>query len=488
MGNLLFRDPERGPEPPAKLRAQQVGRLRTREFCVNPSEGSAPVGRLPAGVVRLAVVSLLLVGAGCNTRDVGSAVGYIPGLDASTDGPRMDAWVLPDGPVTTDGGMAVDACVPVTCDRIGLEYCGTIGDGCGAVLECGDCSNGQPCGGHGSANICPPLPGSCTATNCTPPGGAGKYCGKIGDSCGGTIECGDCPAGETCGGAGIDGLCAVPPPSSCQRLQCNQPGGRLCGRVGDNCGGAIECGDCATGQTCGAAGIPGVCGVPPSACTRLDCSPAGGKFCGRIGDGCGGLLECGDCTGSDTCGGAGTQSVCGPPPGSCTAMTCNVVGGPLCGTVGDGCGGTLPCGDCPAGQTCGAVRPGVCAPLRVLRGDHLRLHGRTLLRHHRQWLRRRPQLRRHLPRRADLRRRRCHRGVRQRHRRRTLRRPGMPAPGLRRHAQDHPEWHGLRSGGPGAALRRDRLHQQRAGGPRSPRAPAARSAPTPSRANRSPPR
>jgi hypothetical protein len=319
---------------------------------------------LPTGAVRLSGLFLLVVVAGCNTRDVASGIGVLPGRDAGADGPSPDGWVLPDAPSgQTDGGTTPDACTLVTCSSSGLQFCGRIGDGCGGVQECGGCSNGQTCGSHGTANVCPPTPGACTAITCVPAGG-GRYCGKIGDGCGGTLTCGDCPAGEVCGGTGVPGVCGVPPPSSCQKLtDCAAPGGRLCGRVGDTCGGALECGACPSGQECGGAGIPGVCGVPPASCTnRLECTPPGGRLCGRVGDSCGGVLECGDCTDGQVCG-VMTAGLCGPAPGTCTARTCNVTGGPLCGTVGDGCGGTLPCGDCPAGMTCGAGgRPGVCAP------------------------------------------------------------------------------------------------------------------------------
>ncbi len=46
------------------------------------------------------------------------------------------------------------------------------------------------------------------------------------------------------------------------------------------------------------------------------------KNCGTIPDGCGGTLDCGGCSGGNTCGGGGTANVCGgaPPPcgGACT--------------------------------------------------------------------------------------------------------------------------------------------------------------------------
>jgi hypothetical protein len=91
-----------------------------------------------------------------------------------------------------------------------------------------------------------PDSGPCQRLTCTPTGG--KYCGKIGDGCGGTMECGaDCPMGLTCGGGGVKNLCGAPRDPNCKPISCEQLGGRLCGRVGDGCGGSLECGGCPGG-------------------------------------------------------------------------------------------------------------------------------------------------------------------------------------------------------------------------------------------------
>jgi chitodextrinase len=47
-----------------------------------------------------------------------------------------------------------------------------------------------------------------------------------------------------------------------------------------------------------------------SACTPTTCA-ALGKNCGSVADGCGGTLSCGSCTSPQTCGGGGTANVCG---------------------------------------------------------------------------------------------------------------------------------------------------------------------------------
>ncbi|MBS2033282.1 MAG: S8/S53 family peptidase, partial [Deltaproteobacteria bacterium] len=88
-------------------------------------------------------------------------------------------------------------------------------------------------------------------------------------------------------------------------------------------------------------------GIVVSATPVTTC-PAGDN-CGTIPDGCGGTVTCGGaCTGTNTCGGGGTPNVCG-----CTALsTCPA--GDNCGTLPDGCGGTVSCGGpCTGSDTCG---------------------------------------------------------------------------------------------------------------------------------------
>jgi hypothetical protein len=84
----------------------------------------------------------------------------------------------------------------------------------------------------------------------------------------------------------------------------------FCGPAGDGCGNIIQCGPCQAPQTCGGAGVPGMCGTPtctPRTCTQL------GANCGLTGDGCGGTLNCGVCAPTESCGGGGVANVCGSP-------------------------------------------------------------------------------------------------------------------------------------------------------------------------------
>jgi hypothetical protein len=311
------------------------------------------MGRLLPRAQILLTFILLVAATACEQRIFTPAA-----VDA---GVEVDApgW---QGPVIKfyDAAAIDRACVPIGCATAAGKYCGKIGDGCGGLLDCGGCEGAATCGGAGLPNVCavPPGPG-CTPLACEQPGG--KLCGTIGDGCGKAKECGGCPAGQTCGGGGIAGVCGAPRAASCKPLTCEQAGGRLCGRVGDGCGGVLECGGCPGGQTCGGAGTPNVCGADGTTCRPLACEALGGKYCGTIGDGCGKTLDCGGCPAGQTCGGAGTPGVCGTPNGACRPLTCEQAGGRFCGTIGDGCGGTLECGDCPGGDGCGArAIAGVC--------------------------------------------------------------------------------------------------------------------------------
>lgn len=100
----------------------------------------------------------------------------------------------------------------------------------------------------------------------------------------------------------------------------------------------------------------------PAPCGLVTCESAHAA-CGPIGDGCGGVLDCGSCTAPETCGGGGTPFTCGSASSAiCKARTCAEASAE-CGVVADGCGGvTASCGTCPASQTCGGGGvPNQCA-------------------------------------------------------------------------------------------------------------------------------
>ena len=118
------------------------------------------------------------------------------------------------------GGVCVKAgCVPLTCKSATTQYCGTIGDGCGGTLACGDCAAGSSCGAGGVPGVCAPT--NCTAITCNPMGG-GQYCGRIGNGCGGVLDCPSCPGGMACGTGAQAGVCPGMPGTggACTGLAC----------------------------------------------------------------------------------------------------------------------------------------------------------------------------------------------------------------------------------------------------------------------------
>jgi hypothetical protein len=107
-----------------------------------------------------------------------------------------------------------------------------------------------------------------------------------------------------------------------------------------------------------------VCGCTPTTCAALD------KNCGAVANGCGSNLDCGTCSGYETCGGAGVANVCGCTP-HCTGGCCG-------GT--NGCGGTcpvLPCcgGGCFVAGTMITMADGSREPIdRVRPGELVRAY------------------------------------------------------------------------------------------------------------------
>ena len=78
-------------------------------------------------------------------------------------------------------------------------------------------------------------------------------------------------------------------------------------------------------------------------CRPLSCAAAGAE-CGTISDGCGGTLVCGTCQGPETCG-VGGPNKCGCSPATCSSLGAN------CGQKLDGCGSVLTCSGGPTSDT-----------------------------------------------------------------------------------------------------------------------------------------
>ncbi len=201
---------------------------------------------------------------------------------------------------------------------------GTPGD---AVLPPSDADAPEPDAaqqdaGSESVDVSPPSNDARDATSgdvvcytCDPLGG--QYCGTIGEGCSRrALMCGNqCrQPGFTCGGGGVFNVCGAARDSGrCEVTSCDTSGGTYCGRVGDGCGGTLDCGACALPSICAAGGTTGICGRSETECTRLSCSNGAARYCGVVGNGCGGRLDCGECPESSPCGET-IAHMCGSDP------------------------------------------------------------------------------------------------------------------------------------------------------------------------------
>ncbi|MFN8589876.1 MAG: pentapeptide repeat-containing protein [Thermomicrobiales bacterium] len=254
-----------------------------------------------------------------------------------------------EGALQCKDGQCVSTCTPETCPHgccaaDGSCQPGTTSPVCGTGgVACRACSAGQGC----IEQQCI----ACTPKTCQE---LGNVCGPYPDGCGGTLQCGLCPAGDTpvCN----KGVCASCPATCSETCnQCNNlvSGETLCGSVSvincqSSCSSDADCSgtqyptcaaswtERATGVTtmfgdyCQTPGVPGVC-VSVVPCCVGNCT---GKICGS--DGC--IGSCGDCGQCQLCQNNGTVCVSVGEP--CGDKCC--VDGAVC------CGGSC----CPSGQSC----------------------------------------------------------------------------------------------------------------------------------------
>src|SRR6185437_4539678 len=131
--------------------------------------------------------------------------------------------------------------------------------------------------------------------SCSASGNRATGSGTLGVGGGGGASTGSAGAGTGMGGkssgsatGGSTGTLNFPDAgckaSTCAELKAN------CGPVTDpKCGGVIQCGKCPSGESCGAGG-PNKCGAgSPDACAPLTCADQNAT-CGQIGDGCGNTI------------------------------------------------------------------------------------------------------------------------------------------------------------------------------------------------------
>lgn len=228
-------------------------------------------------------------------------------------------------------------CVPkAACEE---QECGEEDDGCGNMIPCGtcdaypnsfcndqgmcDCAQGDPC----TESYCPEGADVCETWE--------RECGEFDDGCGGTISCGTCDAFANSFCVDQEWVCSCTP-GQCATAEC--------GYEDDGCGGEVPCGDCTAyeGSFCN----EGVCDCAPiDPCTETYCDTAYDtcwtyeRTCGEFDNGCGGTASCGVCEEypNSFCMEEEWACVCWPDEG-CSNFEC--------GEEDNGCGGTNSCGTC----------------------------------------------------------------------------------------------------------------------------------------------
>ncbi len=266
------------------------------------------------------------------------------GSDADMD-TDIDTAPDPDTGPDADTGPDPDCPDPNTCEDYGAD-CGWIPDGCGGTVNCGGCPGGFSCGAGDDQNQC--VPDDCVSdVTCE---SANVDCGPIADGCGDMIDCGGCPEGYLCGVGANAGQCVS---SDCQPLTCADHTPGECGPHPDGCGGFVDCGPCHDGHSCD----NGECVAIQ--CQPLTCADHGNPQCGSLPDGCGGFVHCGDCSGGQVCGTGADLGTC--VDHQCQPLSCADYPDINCGLVPDGCGDTIDCGDCTSPEICGGGGlPNVC--------------------------------------------------------------------------------------------------------------------------------
>lgn len=288
---------------------------------------------------------------------------YCNGLDFSGSASACSARCEAGEPI---GCVDGDGCCPVGCTS-------DVDDDCSPAAACGNgvVDEGESCDGNcpttcaspgqcrvarlsGAAATCDAACVAFDVTSCANGDGCcPSNCTAQNDSdCSATCGNGSVDTGETC-----DGNC----PTSCTKPN-------ACTRA-DLKGSAANCSvfcefssisACVSGDGC----CPQGCSTQNDSdcsCTKKTCAQAGAE-CGEVGDGCGGTLSCGGCTGGKVCsrnscetpGGGSVGSVCGSNSDCDSDLFCDVG---LSGTCTKECDFTTV--SCPSGSSCGALGSGM---------------------------------------------------------------------------------------------------------------------------------
>jgi hypothetical protein len=233
-----------------------------------------------------------------------------------------DAPHVPAGLLTVEGGLC-----GATCASLGAE-CGDWGDGCGGLLHCGTCAEGDACSTKGKCES------PCVAGIFELTGVSLNNSGKTASSApfanaqasvsfelGNPEDCADCKRQIVLGVEGEVAFCSeagVPP--ACPAHEGGDVAGQIPapGKAGKYSVYALA----AFAESCTEASLQfanNLARVPVGTLYVTDgCKPANclsmQKKCGQWEDGCGFLLDCGNCPAGQLCNGAGKCFCSGDDP------------------------------------------------------------------------------------------------------------------------------------------------------------------------------
>ena len=245
----------------------------------------------------------------------GCGTAFVEGVDVSaftTDAGKSSA----DGATPDGGGLG---CTAQTCDDLRLQ-CGESDNGCGHTVTCRPCDAPSKCTAE---HTCKCEPATCQSF--------AAECGTFPDMCSGPdLNCGGCPTGQQCNNGKCEGRPCVPV-TACSKGQC--------GTITDGCSGKLDCGNCTAPESCGGAGTTSQCG-----CTRKTKEDAcGARQCGSVQDVCGGApIDCGSCAAGKGCDTTGTCTTA-----ACVSTRTCASLGYGCGVFMDDCYVIQDCGEDP---------------------------------------------------------------------------------------------------------------------------------------------
>ena len=193
-------------------------------------------------------------------------------------------------------GTLSDSCVPGT-PAPDDALCDGLDEDCDGAIDEGYIAQGTTCGvGACAATGSTSCVGGVEQNSCTPgtPGSGPDTCSGLDEDCDGAID---------------EDFVALP--TSCGLGACASTGFLTClaGMVVDTCDPGMAAPD---DVTCD--GLDNDCDgqVDEDCCIAATCQDYNIN-CGTVDDGCGATIDCGVCTGEQTCGGGGTANVCGIP-------------------------------------------------------------------------------------------------------------------------------------------------------------------------------